>query len=279
MPDLDQALARIDDWPVDHVAAGVRRPDGTRVTRGEVGRRFRLASISKPLTAWACLVAVEEGTVALDDPVGPPGATLRHCLSHAAGYGFDSSGPITGVARRRIYSNTGIEVAAAHVEARTGLPFAAYLAEAVFEPLGMAETRLEGSPAHGVWSTVVDLLLFADEVLRPRLITSATRDEAIAVQYPDLAGLVPGIGSFAPNPWGLGFEIHGTKSPHWMGAANSTAAVGHFGGAGTMMWIDPRYDIAAVALTDRNFDEWSEIAVRSWSHFSDDVITALHPAA
>lgn len=278
MPDLDQALALIEDWPVPHVGVGVLRPDGTRLTRGSVDRRFRLASLSKPLTAWACLVAVEEGTVTLDDPVGPPGATLRHCLAHAAGYGFDSTGPITGVARRRIYSNTGIEVAAAHVEARSGLPFATYVAEAVFEPLGMADTRLEGSPAHGVWSTVLDLLLFADEVLRPRSITSTTRDQAISVQFPDLAGLVPGIGSFAPNPWGLGFEIHGTKSPHWMGATNSPDAVGHFGGAGTMMWIEPRYGIATVALTDRNFDEWSEIAVRSWSRLSDDVITALHSA-
>lgn len=278
MPDLDQALARIDDWPVPHVGAGVLGPDGSRATHGLAVRRFRLASISKPLTAWACLVAVEEGTVALDDPVGPPGATVRHCLAHAAGYGFDSTGPITGVARRRIYSNTGIEVAAAHVEARTGLPFATYVAEAVFEPLGMTDTRLDGSPAHGVWSTVVDLLLFADEVLRPRLIASATRDEAISVQYPDLAGLVPGIGSFAPNPWGLGFEIHGTKSPHWMGAMNSAETVGHFGGSGTMLWIDPRYDVATVALTDRDFDEWSEIAVHAWSSFSDDVITALHLA-
>jgi len=277
LPDLEQALAGIDDWPVPHVGAGVLRPDGTRITRGSADHRFRLASISKPLTAWACLVAVEEGTVAVDDPVGPPGSTLRHCLAHAAGYGFDSAGPITGVARRRIYSNTGIEMAASHVAARTGLPFATYLTEAVFEPLGMVDTRLEGSPAHGVWSTVIDLLRFADEVLRPRTISSATRDEAISVQFPDLSGLVPGIGSFAPNPWGLGFEIHGTKSPHWMGAMNSPAAVGHFGGAGTMMWIDPQYDIATVALTDRNFDEWSEIAMRSWSRLSDDVITALRP--
>lgn len=276
MPDLDQALAAIDDWPVPHVGAGVLRPDGTRVTRGAADRRFRLASISKPLTAWACLVAVEEGTVDLDDAVGPPGATLRHCLAHAAGYGFDSTAPITGVARRRIYSNTGIETAAAHVAARTGLDFAMYLSEAVFEPLGMTASRLEGSPAHSVWSTVVDLLRFADEVLRPRLIASTTRDDAISVQFPDLAGMVPGIGSFSPNPWGLGFEIHGSKSPHWMGTTNSPEAVGHFGGAGTMMWIEPRYDIAAVALTDRDFDDWSDVAVTSWSRLSDGVMAALH---
>jgi len=67
------------------------------------------------LSAWAVLVAVEEGTVSLDDEVGPPGATLRHVLAHAAGYGFDTPGAITRPARNRIYSNTGIEVAAQHV--------------------------------------------------------------------------------------------------------------------------------------------------------------------
>ena len=275
MPDLDAVLAQIDSWPVEHASAGVITPDDHVVTHGDIHHRFRLASISKPITAWACLIAVEEGSVALDDPIGANGATLRHCLAHAAGYGFDSAEPITPIERRRIYSNTGIERAAHHVAAATGIDFTTYLREAVFEPLHMTASSLDGSPAHAVHSTVHDLLLFAAEVRRPRLISADTATLAMSVQFPDLAGLVPGIGSFTPNPWGLGFEIHGRKSPHWMGPSVSASAVGHFGGSGTMMWIDPAISTALVALTDRDFDEWSQQAVASWSTLSDAVVTAV----
>lgn len=279
MPDLEAALRQIDTWPVPHAGIGVVRPDGTTSVHGDVQRRFRLASISKPLTAWACLIAVEEGSVSLSDPVGPPGSTLRHVLSHAAGFGFDSVEPITGVEKRRIYSNTGIERAASHVADRTGMSFATYLREAVFEPLQMSDSTLEGSPAHAVFSTVLDVLKFIAEVRQPRLVSPTTRDEALTVQFPTLAGLVPGVGSFSPNPWGLGFEIHGSKSPHWMGRTNSSATVGHFGGSGTMMWIDPVQRVGMVALTDRDFDDWSATALTVWPEVSDAVITSLGTSA
>lgn len=274
MPDFASALGRIREWPVPHVSAGVVHANGSTTTVGDADRRYRLASLSKPLTAWACLVATEEGSVSLDDVIGPQGATLRHCLAHAAGYGFDSAEPIIGLERRRIYSNTGIERAADHVALRTGIPFAMYVREAVFEPLAMTASTLEGSPARDVFSTVTDVLRFACEVLRPRLISTHTAADALSVQFPSLSGLVPGIGTFSPNPWGLGFEIHGAKSPHWMGSLNSPTTVGHFGGSGTMMWIDPVLDIALVALTDRDFDEWSDQAIAAWSQLSDAVITA-----
>ena len=40
---------------------------------GPVDRPFPWASVTKPVTALAVLVAVEEGTLALDAPAGPPG--------------------------------------------------------------------------------------------------------------------------------------------------------------------------------------------------------------
>ena len=99
------------------------------------------------------MIAVEEGTVELDEPVGQPGCTLRHLLAHAGGYPTNGAEPIAKPGRRRIYSNSGIELAAAAVERRTGLPFATYVAEAVLIPLGMTSTRLAGSPASGLrWS-------------------------------------------------------------------------------------------------------------------------------
>ena len=274
MPDsaLITALQVVDRWPVDHVAVGVVRHDELVASHGDVHREFRLASISKMLSAWAVLVAVEEGTVSLDDAAGPPGASLRHLLAHAAGYGFDTAVPITRPERNRIYSNTGIEVATAHVAEQAGIPFDEYLRDAVFVPLGMVNSELRGSPAHAVHSTLNDLALFARELLRPRLVSRATADEAATIQYPELNGVVPGVGSFRPNPWGLGLEIRGEKSPHWTGTRNSPRTFGHFGGSGTMLWVDPVIDTALIALTDRPFDQWSDIALREWPALSDAVV-------
>lgn len=266
------ALALIDDWPVPTASAAVIGPDGVVDQRGPADHRFRLASISKVMTAWAVLVATEEGSLGLDDPAGQAGCTVRHLLSHAGGYPFDGTSPLVPPGRKRIYSNTGIELAARHLAEVTGMPFADYLREAVFEPLGMASTELRGSPAHGVWSTLDDTARFAHELLRPRLVAPATATEATTPQFPRLDGVVPGVGSFRPCPWGLGVEIRGDKWPHWTGRSCSPATFGHFGGAGTMLWVDPVADLAVVALTDRPFDEWASEALRCWPELSDAVL-------
>ena len=86
------------------------------------------------------------------------------------------------------------------------------------------------------------------------------------------------MGRFDPCPWGLGVELHGDKSPHWMGRANSASTFGHFGGAGTMMWVDPLADVGVVALTDRPFDEWSDEALRLWPEFSDAALAEARSA-
>lgn len=277
LPDssLSSILATIDEWPVPHAAAAVVHHETVVATHGEIDRVFRLASISKVITAWTCLIAVEEGSVSLDDAVGPPGSTLRHCLAHAAGYGFDTSSPIMGVGKRRIYSNTGIETAAKHVAERTGLMFADYMNEAIFEPLAMHDTSLKASPAYAVFSTIHDMTLFMKELMGPTLVSHATAQDAITVQYPELGGVIPGLGSYKPNPWGLGIEIRDGKQPHWTGTLNSPQTFGHFGGSGTMMWIDPKINTGLIALTDLDFDKWPSEALTAWSSLSDAVIRSL----
>jgi CubicO group peptidase (beta-lactamase class C family) len=271
-----RALELVTSWPVDHVAAAVISVDGDVLgTVGDRERRYRLASLAKPMTAWATLVAVEEGIVSLDDHVGQPGCTLRHLLAHAGGYPFTGSQPIARPARMRIYSNTGVEMAAAAVAAAADMAFADYLADAVLKPLEMTDAALEGSPAHGVWATLDDVVRFLTEVQRPALVHETTADDAVSAQWPDLAGIVPDVGRFDPCPWGLGFEIKGAKAPHWMGSANSAPTVGHFGGAGTMMWADPVAGCALVALTDRTFDEWSAEALQKWPELSDAVLAEV----
>ncbi|MCU1396449.1 MAG: beta-lactamase [Ilumatobacteraceae bacterium] len=269
---MNRALDAVATWPVPHAAAAAVRFDGTVETVGDPTRRFYLASLTKLLTTWAILVAVEDGSVALATPLGQPGCTLRHLLSHAGGYPFSGDSPMSAVGQRRVYSNSGIELAAGHVAEVTGIEFATYLREAVFEPLGMPDSVLDTSPAYGVTSTVADMVAFLGELASPTLLDPSTVREATTIQFPDLAGRVPGVGVFRPCPWGLGFEIHGDKHPHWMGATNSSETFGHFGAAGTMLWVDPVARTSMVALTDRRYDEWAAEALRLWPEVSDGVV-------
>jgi CubicO group peptidase (beta-lactamase class C family) len=271
-----RALGLVDSWPVGRAAAAVVDADGQRLgATGDTDEVFELASISKVMFGWSVLTAVEEAVVALDDPVGQPGCTLRHLLAHAGGYPFDGPEPISRPERRRIYSNSSIELAAGHLEARAGVDVATYLAEAVFVPLGMTSTSLRGSPAHGVRSTVDDLARLLAELQAPRTISDAIAAEAVRTHFPGLAGIVPGVGRFDPCPWGLGAEVRGEKSPHWTGRSNSPATFGHFGGAGTMLWVDPVAGCGLVALTDRPFDDWGEEALRCWRELSDAVVNEV----
>src|SRR5205085_6379617 len=99
------SLREIDSWGARTAAAGVVRADGELGVYGPRDSELRWASITKLLTGLSVLVAVEEGTVDLDEPAGPPGSTLRHLLSHASGLPPDEGPPLMPPARRRIYSN------------------------------------------------------------------------------------------------------------------------------------------------------------------------------
>jgi CubicO group peptidase (beta-lactamase class C family) len=237
---------------------------------GDQRQGFRLASVTKLLTALAVLVAVEEGSVELAQPAGPDGSTLRHLLAHASGLGLDG-GVLNPPGKRRVYSNAGIEAAAATVEAGTGMPFADYLAEGVLQPLGMAATTLDGSPAWAATSTSGDLARFAGELLSPTLVSAATMAEATSVVLPGLAGVVPGFGKQDPNDWGLGFELRDAKAPHWTPAGASPRTFGHFGRSGCFLWVDPDVRIALVVLTDRTFGSW---AVEAWPDLGQRVLDA-----
>ena len=204
---------------------------------------------------------------------------MRHLLAHAGGFGFDGERPIAPPARRRIYSNTGIERAADELAGAARMAFADYLREAVWEPLGMSRMSLRGSPAHGASGSSTDVALFVGEMLRPRLLADETYRVVISTQFADLAGIVPDVGRFDPCPWGLGVELRGDKSPHWTGRANSAQTFGHFGGSGTMMWVDPSIDAGVVALTDRSFDHWRDDALVLWPQFSDAVVAERRAAA
>jgi CubicO group peptidase (beta-lactamase class C family) len=268
-----ESLEMIAKWPVPTASAAVVRRDGTVAgTYGPVGQRFPLASVTKPLAAYAVLVAYEEGVFDLDDPAGPPGATVRHLLAHAAGLGYDEPKVTAAPGTRRQYSNAGFEVLGDTLAKAAEMPFAEYLRQAVLEPLGMADTSLSGSPAADGVSTVADLTRFAAELQAPRLLHPSTVATATSVAFPGLKGVLPGYGHQNPNDWGLGFEIRDGKSPHWTGSLSSPATFGHFGQSGTFLWVDPAAGAACVVLTDRAFGEW---ALPLWPQLTDAVLTEL----
>ncbi|MEU0544004.1 serine hydrolase domain-containing protein [Nocardia sp. NPDC005978] len=265
-----RALEQIRNWPVRHAAAGVAvRGKGGVDAEGETDRVFRLASVTKPLVAYAVLVAVEEGAVELDQPAGPPGSTVRHLLAHTSGLAFDTDEVLAEPGARRIYSSAGFEVLADFVAEQTGIAFGRYVHEAVFEPLGMTSSVLDGPAGHAARSSVTDLLRFAGELLDPVVLSRELLTEASTVQFPDRNGILPGYGSQRPNDWGLGFEIRDDKLPHWTGGSNSPETFGHFGQTGTFLWVDPEVGIACLALADENFGDWARAA---WPTLSDAVI-------
>jgi CubicO group peptidase (beta-lactamase class C family) len=263
-------LRQVDDWGASHAAAAVVGPEGVRATHGPAEHEFRWASVTKPAVALAVLVAAEEGVVDLDEPAGPQGSTVRHLLAHASGLPFEGDTPIAEPGKRRIYSNTGFEQLAAHVASAAEMPFPEYLHAAVFEPLGMS-AELRGSAGAGIHGSLDDATRLARELLRPTLIAPETLAEATSVQFPGLSGVIPGIGRQDPNDWGLGLELKDAKAPHWTGTRNSPRTFGHFGGSGTLLWIDPEADLALIALSDRDFGDW---ALEAWPRLADEVLAS-----
>ncbi|HEV7536451.1 MAG TPA: serine hydrolase domain-containing protein [Acidimicrobiia bacterium] len=270
---MSAPLAAVNDWPVEVAAVGVTSADGLQAGTGPLDRPLPLASVSKLLTAMAVLVAVEEETIGLDDPAGPEGSTVAHLLAHASGLGLDGA-RITLPGRKRIYSNAGFGILGEVLAARAGMAFETYVTEAVLEPLGLTGTRFRGHPGWGATGTAADLLALGRELLvpEPGVLSRAMRDRATAVAFPGLDGVVPGFGRQRPNDWGLGFELRDHKNPHWTGSRNSPETFGHFGRSGTFLWVDPVTGAACIALTDRDFGQWSRDA---WPSFSDTVLAEL----
>jgi CubicO group peptidase (beta-lactamase class C family) len=276
MTALDDALVAIDGWGANHASAAVVGPNGTIATRGDGDHIYRWASPTKLVTGLAILRAAEDGSIDLDEPAGPPDATIRHLLSHASGLPFEGESVLARPGTRRIYSNPGFDVLGRLVAERDGLgpDGAAALRRRVLDPLHMASTTLEDRASQGLRGPLRDLAALARELLRPTLISPQIHATAVTVAFPGLAGVLPGVGRFDPLDWGLAFEIRDGKDPHWTGTRNSAATFGHFGGAGTFIWVDPAIDRALACLTDREYGPW---ALEVWPALSDAVIDALQP--
>jgi beta-lactamase class C len=186
---LRQAFALLREWLDDGVvtaisAAVVRHGrvagvfSGGAVSGSQGGppvtadNLFHLASIGKPMIALAVMLLVEEGRVALDDPVASvlpdlagaerEGITVRHLLSHTSGLaqdpdlsdvtpGADTAAelrtylhatPVVPIGSKVEYSNVGYGLLGLIVEALSGQPFAEFLRERLFQPAAMESAYL-----------------------------------------------------------------------------------------------------------------------------------------
>ena len=237
---------------------------------GDPDVRYPLASVTKPIGAYAVLVAIDQGKFGLDDAAGPEGSTVRHLLAHTSGMPFFEGEPIAKPGKRRVYSNSGFDVLAEFAEAKVGMPIHEWIAQAVAGPLGMDDFSLApgaSMAAKGVASGEA-LARFAMELLEPKLISRELYDEAISVQFPGLAGVLPGYGRQADNDWGLGFSIRGHKDPHWLGSTFSPRTFGHFGQSGSFIWVDPEAKLAGIFLGAQRYGEEHQ---QVWPKLTDEM--------
>lgn len=168
------SVAVMVDGQLVHASAVGDRVPGDPVA---VTDRFRIASISKTITAIVAMQLVEDGTLALDAPVGDllaihlgvdridPDArdiTVRELLSHTAGFPqhegtFFSVGATSCSDAARIglgsgvasggyrYSNMSYCVLGVLIEAVTGKTYERVVRERLLVPLGISGMRLVGT--------------------------------------------------------------------------------------------------------------------------------------
>jgi CubicO group peptidase (beta-lactamase class C family) len=141
---------------------------------------FEVASISKVMTAFIALRLVDQGQLGLDVPLNrylaepwlPPSAyrdaiTLRHCLSHSAGFGHNTTSRETlfPPGSRYSYSAIGIAYVQEVVERVSGKSLESLGEDLLFGPLQMTSAsfsrppRLAGRAANGhIWAVVPGLV-------------------------------------------------------------------------------------------------------------------------
>lgn len=158
-------------------AAGYGFADIVRKTPATAETVYKIASVSKPLIAAGVMRLVQDGRVALDDPVnkyfdGAPAAwapiTVRHLLSHTSGLvregpAFDaqkvqSDADVVKSAyslplrftpgSRSEYGNLNYFMLADIIRLASGRPWTSYMDEMIFKPAGMMSTWPTNTTVH-----------------------------------------------------------------------------------------------------------------------------------
>jgi D-alanyl-D-alanine carboxypeptidase len=176
-PNVSASVAVMVDGRIVHASAFGERVEGTGDSV-EVTDRFRIASISKTITAIVVLQLVEDGSVGIDDDIGPlvadhlaldtvdadvAGLTVRRLLSHTSGFPqhdsmfFGGAAPScrdaaaqamsggVGPGGSARYSNMNYCVLGILVEALTGRTYERVVDERLLTPLGIVGMRTTGT--------------------------------------------------------------------------------------------------------------------------------------
>ena len=151
------------------------------------------------------------------------------------------------------------------------MPFAEYLSAAVLVPFGLSG-ELQRSPAWGFFGSLLDLLALGSEFLEPTLVPDETLEEATAVVFPGLVGVLPGFGRRIRTT-GASASSCATRSPR-TGPARATRRrrSATSAPAGRSSGSTPRPGSRSAFLTDKDFDDWSAEAKEAWPALSDAVL-------
>lgn len=136
---------------------------------------YRLASVTKPMTAVAILQLVEKGKINLDAevqtyvsyfPKKPWPVTVRQLLGHLGGIShyknaeqelhiktrkstreaiaiFENFDLVAEPGTRYSYTSYGYNLLGAVIEAASGMSYGEYMRQNVWQPLGMSDTRMD----------------------------------------------------------------------------------------------------------------------------------------
>jgi len=269
---------------------------------------YRLASVTKQFTATAVLKLVDQGKLSLDSRLpdvlpGFPGyareVRIRHLLQHTSGLvDYEDFVPDTQTVQvldadvlrllskidtmyfpagaKYRYSNSGYALLALVVESVSGQPFAVFLKQNIFEPLGMNHTvafqngistvdnrafghsrtdrgfvRTDQSNTSavlgdgGIYSSVEDLFKWDQELYANRLVSASLRQQSFT----------PGIlNDGTRTKYGFGWNIEPYKN---IPSVNHTGSTRGFRNA---IFRLPDQHLAVIILTNRNEGEPIEIA-------------------
>ena len=216
------------------------------------------------------------------------------------------------------YCDYNFQLAAEIVRRVSGLPMDRAAYERVFRPLGMESSfyclvdvprarRVRYPPTPGYspdaediareteryWmgagcalSSAADLAVLGQtflnggaygpaRVLSPATVAAMTRDQIPGVRAEHHGMVFPDAG------WGLGWALFGLKSS-WNGGLHPPDSYWHTGNGGSMVWVDPRYELVGVCLSAVPFFVTaSDFTTATWATdwrndlFEDAIIAAI----
>ena len=227
--------------------------------------------------------------------------TLKDVLTHTSGLGGsqENQGTLKNTAAQlakrpldfqpgtKWQYSPGLSVAGRVVEVASGKPYEVFLAERIFQPLGMKDTSfmptpeqqkrlarlyqpskdkqslelathwltdLSGertpNPSGGLFSTATDMARFYQMVLNGGELDGKRIVSQAAVK--EMTKIQTGdlVTGFTPgNGWGLGWCV--LRDPQGVSAMLSPGAFGHGGAFGTQGWVDPKRQMIFVLLIQR----------------------------